>query len=94
MGVTALQDYIQQRVMDVAEYIICTGATVRETAHVFAISKSTVHKDVTERLVKFRPGLAAEVQKVLQHNKEERHIRGGQATKIKHQKQHASGAGQ
>ena len=45
MGVTALQDYIQQRVMDVAEYIICTGATVRETAHVFAISKSTVHKD-------------------------------------------------
>ena len=66
------------------EYIIDTGATVRATAKVFKISKSTVHKDVTERLCYENPQLHKLVKQVLEKNKQERHIRGGMATKKKY----------
>lgn len=67
-----------------AEYIVENKATVRQTAKVFGISKSTVHKDVTQRLQNISPGLANEARKVLDVNKSERHIRGGLATKNKY----------
>ncbi len=66
------------------EYILSTGATVRAAAKVFKISKSTVHKDVTTRLMVEKPALYKEVKKVLEHNKSERHIRGGMATRKKY----------
>lgn len=66
------------------EYIIETGATVRATAKVFKISKSTVHKDVTERLKHENPQLYRNVKSVLERNKQERHIRGGMATRRKY----------
>ncbi len=73
-----------------AEYILEHNATVRDTAKVFGYSKSGVHKDVTARLEEFDPLLAADVKKVLDHNKAERHIRGGMATKLKYEKQKLS----
>ena len=76
-----MKDYIEERVLELARYIIDTGATVRSTAAKFRISKSTVHKDITERLREINPGLAAEVKEVLENNKAERHIRGGLATR-------------
>lgn len=72
------------RAIVLGEYIIDTGATVRATAKVFNISKSTVHKDVTERLYRINKGLYNEVQSVLLKNKQERHIRGGMATRKKY----------
>ena len=83
-----MKDYIEERVLELARYIIDTGATVRSTAAKFRISKSTVHKDITERLREINPGLAAEVKEVLENNKAERHIRGGNATKKKYQNTH------
>lgn len=79
-----MKDYIEERVLELARYIIDTGATVRNTAAKFRISKSTVHKDITERLREINPGLAAEVKEVLENNKAERHIRGGLATREKY----------
>jgi putative DeoR family transcriptional regulator (stage III sporulation protein D) len=79
-----LKAYIEERAVEVANFIINNDATVRETAKKFGISKSTVHKDVTERLVKINPKLAGEARKVLEINKSERHIRGGLATKEKY----------
>jgi putative DeoR family transcriptional regulator (stage III sporulation protein D) len=76
--------YIEERAIEVANFIILSNATVRETAKKFGISKSTVHKDVTDRLVKINPKLAREARKVLEVNKSERHIRGGLATKEKY----------
>jgi len=76
-----LKDYIRQRVLEVAQYILDTQATVRDAAQRFDVSKSTVHKDVTERLRSINPSLAQAVERVLQKNKAERHIRGGQATR-------------
>lgn len=70
-----------------AKHIIDTGDTVRKTAKIFGISKSTVHKDVTERLEKVNHALSLEVKKVLDQNKSERHIRGGIATREKFRKQ-------
>ena len=70
--------------MAVAEYIIEHNATVRQTAGQFGVSKSTIHKDVTERLLRVNPSLAAKARKVLDVNKSERHIRGGLATKDKY----------
>ena len=67
-------------------YMIETGATVRATANVFKISKSTVHKDVSKRLPHIDPGLYREVKQVLEHNKAERHIRGGLATREKYRR--------
>lgn len=79
-----MKDYIEERVLELAHHIIETGATVRSTASRFRVSKSTVHKDITERLQEINPGLAAEVKQVLDNNKAERHIRGGLATKEKY----------
>jgi putative DeoR family transcriptional regulator (stage III sporulation protein D) len=79
-----LKDYIEERAMEIAYYIIENNATVRQTAKAFGISKSTVHKDVAERLSQINPALANEVRKVLDVNKSERHIRGGLATKEKY----------
>lgn len=79
-----MKQYIEERAVEVANYIINSNATVRETAKKFGISKSTVHKDVTERLEKINPQLASEARKVLDINKQERHIRGGLATKEKY----------
>ena len=83
-----MKDYIEERAVEVAYYIIETKATVRQAAKKFGISKSTVHKDVTERIVQINPTLAAEARKVLDVNKSERHIRGGMATKEKYLHQH------
>jgi putative DeoR family transcriptional regulator (stage III sporulation protein D) len=79
-----VKEYIEERAIDVANYIIEHNATVRQTAKQFGISKSTVHKDVTERLMLINPGLAKQARKVLDVNKSERHIRGGMATKEKY----------
>lgn len=74
------------RAMVLGEYIVESGATVRAAAKVFKISKSTVHKDVTERLKNEDPVLYKEVKKVLEKNKQDRHIRGGLATREKYKK--------
>lgn len=79
-----MKDYIEERALEIAEYIIEKQATVRQTATIFGVSKSTVHKDVTERLPKINPLVASKVKKVLEKNKAERHIRGGRATKMKY----------
>ena len=79
-----MRDYIQKRVMDIANYIIDTKATVRQTAKLFNVSKSTVHKDVTERLPAFTKQMASKVKRILDQNKAERHIRGGEATRKKY----------
>ena len=83
-----MKDYIEERAMKIANYIIQKNAKVRQTAKEFGISKSTVHKDVTERLAQINPSLAAEARKVLDVNKSERHIRGGLATREKYLHQH------
>ena len=80
-----MRDYIEERAIHIAQYIVDNGATVRQTARQFGVSKSTVHKDVTERLLELNPSLAAEVKEVLESNKAERHLRGGMATKEKYQ---------
>lgn len=72
------------RAVRLAEYIVETKNTVRKTALVFGISKSTVHKDVTERLKRVNPPLYREVGRVLEQNKQERHMRGGEATRQKY----------
>ena len=76
--------YIEERAIELAHYIIDTKDTVRGAAKKFGVSKSTVHKDVTERLMKINPHLASEAKKVLDDNKAERHIRGGEATRKKY----------
>jgi len=83
-----LKTYIEERAIEVANYIIEQNATVRQTAKKFGISKSTVHKDVTERLEEIDPSLAKRARIVLDVNKSERHIRGGMATKEKYLQQH------
>ena len=75
---------IEQRACRLAHYIVDSKDTVRGTAKKFGVSKSTVHKDVSERLLKINPGLACEVREILDENKAERHIRGGMATKKKY----------
>ncbi|MEG0806708.1 MAG: sporulation transcriptional regulator SpoIIID [Lachnospiraceae bacterium] len=85
-----MKGYIEERAVEIAEYIIKNNATVRQTAKAFGISKSTVHKDVTERLQRINPALASCTRKILDINKSERHIRGGIATREKYK--HLSGA--
>lgn len=75
---------IDERAIELAHYIIDSKDTVRGAAKKFGISKSTVHKDVSERLKKIKPSLAREVRRILDENKAERHIRGGMATKLKY----------
>ena len=78
-------DYIEQRVIKCAEYIVETGCTVRACSAHFSISKSTVHKDVSERLKYVDLALYKEVQEILKLNLSERHIRGGNATREKYE---------
>ena len=78
---------IEERTVSIAQYIIDKKATVRAAAKYFGISKSTVHKDVTERLYNINRALYKEVQPILAENKAERHLRGGIATKNKYLKQ-------
>lgn len=82
-----MQNYIRKRAVKVGKYIVRTSATVRQTADVFGISKSTVHKDVSERLPRINKELAEEVNKVMLRNKAERHLRGGEATRQKYMSQ-------
>lgn len=79
-----MKGYIEERTIEIAHYIIDNKVTVRAAAKKFGISKSTVHKDVTERLKRINPALAKETKKVLDENKAERHIRGGEATRQKY----------
>ncbi len=80
-----MKSHIEQRVIVISKYILEKETTVRQAAKVFGISKSTVHKDITERLEEINPLLAKEVKLILEKNKSERHIRGGMATKLKYQ---------
>ena len=79
-----MKEYIEERAVEVANYIIKSNATVRQTAKQFGISKSTVHKDITDRVEHINPQLARRVRSVLEINKAQRHIRGGIATKNKY----------
>ena len=79
-----MKNYIEQRVLEIANYCLRNNATVRESAKRFGISKSTVHKDITERLPEINHELYEEVKKILDTNKAERHLRGGEATKQKY----------
>lgn len=80
-----MKEYIEKRAIMLAYYIMENNTTVRAAAKHFGYSKSSVHKDVTARLSEFDPLLAASVKEVLDRNKAERHIRGGQATKLKYE---------
>lgn len=77
--------YGKERCEALAQYVIETGATVRAAAAYFGISKSTVHKDLTEKLIHINKNLHSSVKAVLAHNKSERHLRGGEATKRKYE---------
>ena len=79
---------IEERAINLAHYIIDSKDTVRGAAKKFGVSKSTVHKDVSERLLQINRALAIQVREVLNENKAERHIRGGMATKLKYEKEH------
>ena len=82
-----MRSHIEERAIVVAKYILEKNTTVRQTAKTFGVSKSTIHKDVTERVEEINPTLAKEVKMVLEKNKSERHIRGGMATKLKYEKE-------
>ena len=84
-----MKSYIEERAVEVANFIINSNSTVRETAKKFGISKSTVHKDITERLDKIDADLRKKVKAVLDVNLNERHIRGGTATKEKYKSENA-----
>ena len=79
-----MPDTIEERACELAVYMIETGATVRAAAKHFGISKSTVHKDLSQRLPKYHPILYQQVREILDQNKRERHIRGGLATRKKY----------
>ena len=83
-----MKDYIEERAVEIAYYIIEHKATVRQTAKEFGVSKITIHNDCTDRLEQINPTLAQSVRKVLDVNKQERHIRGGLATREKYLHQH------
>ena len=85
-----MQEYIRKRVLEIGHYILESSATVRHTAQVFGVSKSTVHKDMTERLPEISEDLAENVRQVLEVNKAERHIRGGEATRKKYKENQVS----
>ena len=79
-----MSDTIEERACELAVYMIETDATVRAVARHFGISKSTVHKDLVQRLPRYNPALYAQVREVLEQNKAQRHIRGGMATRKKY----------
>jgi putative DeoR family transcriptional regulator (stage III sporulation protein D) len=78
--------FIKDRCEALAEYVIDTGSTVRVTASHFGVSKSTVHKDLTYKLKYYNPGMYCLVKEILEKNKSERHLRGGEATRRKYLK--------
>lgn len=80
-----MKDYIEERAITLSEYIVEKKTTVRDTARIFNISKSTVHKDVSERIWQIDKELAKKVQDILLYNKADRHLRGGNATKHKYE---------
>ena len=79
-----MKEYIEERAIEIANSIIEEKATVRQAAKKFGVSKSTIHKDVTERLLQINRQLASQAREVLDTNKKERHIRGGMATRKKY----------
>ena len=81
-----MQEFMERRACDLAAYIIENRTTIRDAAAHFGVSKSTVHKDLTERLVRCNHGLYLQVKQILEVNKAERHIRGGIATRNKYKK--------
>lgn len=81
-----MKDYISERALSLARFIVDNKATVRCAAKRFGISKSTVHKDIVERLPEINKGMAEEIKEILEENKAQRHIRGGIATKEKYKK--------
>ncbi len=83
-----MRTYIEERVLNIAEYIAKENATVRQAAKKFGVSKSTVHKDMTARLPQINMSLSKEVREILEVNKQERHIRGGIATREKYLHRH------
>ena len=83
-----MDNWENERCVQLAEHMIKTKATVRSTAAAFGISKSTVHKDLTERLRLASPELYKQAKQILEENKRERHIRGGLATKHKYESKH------
>ena len=82
-----MHDYIKERTVKIGNYVLETRKTVRLIAKEFGVSKSTVHKDLTERLPEINVGLAKKVKEVLEYNKAIRHIRGGEATKTKYERE-------
>lgn len=82
-----MSEYVRERSINVARYVIKYSATVRQAGKAFGISKSTAHKDITERLQKINYALYLNVQEILQQHKAERHIRGGMATRAMYAKQ-------
>ena len=85
-----MHDYIKERTLKIAYYILETRKMVRVIAKEFGVSKSTVHKDLTERLPDINPELANAVQEILDYHKSIRHLRGGEATKQKYRKEEAN----
>jgi len=81
-----MKDYIKERSNKEAILIIVTGKTIREVAKIFCVSKSTVHKDITQRLQEINPQLAKEIRKVLDTNFAVKHLRGGESTREKYRK--------
>ena len=79
-----MKEYIEKRALEIAQYIIETGSTVREAARAHKVSKSTVHKDMSERLPRINVQMYKQVKRILEKNKAERHIRGGKATYLKY----------
>src|SRR5699024_11839892 len=84
-----VHDYIKERTIKIGRYIVETRKTVRTIAKEFGVSKSTVHKDLTERLPEINPELASEVKAILEYHKSIRHLRGGEATKNKYSRERA-----
>jgi putative DeoR family transcriptional regulator, stage III sporulation protein D len=84
---SGVHDYIKERTIKIGKYIVETRKTVRVIAKEFGVSKSTVHKDLTERLPEINPELANEVKEILDYHKSIRHLRGGEATKRKYKKE-------
>ena len=81
-----MKDYIEERVINIGEFIVSNNATVRQAAKEFGVSKSTAHKDAADRLQEINRELAKKVRIILDINKSERHLRGGMATKNKYSK--------
>lgn len=85
-----MHDYIKERTLKIGLHIVETRRTVRSIAKEFGVSKSTVHKDLTERLPEINPELANQVKEILEYHKSVRHLRGGEATKIKYRRKRAN----